>query len=67
MKIGDRVRHKSGSKGTVKRIVDPWVFVALDGMNIAIPYGVGSLTVIEKEGDHEPGQGNRTSDEVPEL
>lgn len=52
MKIGDRVRHKSGNKGTVKRIVDPWVFVMLDGMRTAIPYGIGSLKVIEEEGEH---------------
>ncbi|MEK4108136.1 MULTISPECIES: hypothetical protein [Paenibacillus] len=49
MKIGDRVRHKSGSKGTVKRISDPWIFVALDGMNVAIPYSISSLEVIEEE------------------
>ncbi|MEK5439383.1 hypothetical protein [Paenibacillus sp. FSL R5-0923] len=49
MKIGDRVLHKSGYKGTVKRIVDPWVFVVIDGMNTAIPYGIGSLKVIEEE------------------
>lgn len=67
MKIGDRVRHKSGALGTIKRITNPWIFVCLDGMNTAIPYSVGSLEVIEEEGDHEPGQGNRTADEVPEL
>mgnify|MGYP007112212542 CR=1 FL=1 len=52
MKIGDRVRHKSGNKGTVIRISNPWVFVALDGMNVGIPYSVESLEVIEEEGEH---------------
>lgn len=49
MKIGDRVLHKSGNKGTVKSISDRWIFVALDGMNVAIPYSESSLKVIEEE------------------
>jgi len=49
MKKGDRVLHKSGSKGAVDRITNPWVFVVLDGMNIAIPYSISSLEVIEEK------------------
>jgi preprotein translocase subunit YajC len=49
MKIGDRVLHKSGNKGTVIRISNPWIFVALDGMNVGIPYSESSLKVIEEE------------------
>ncbi|WP_179088203.1 hypothetical protein [Paenibacillus odorifer] len=52
MTKGDRVLHKSGSKGTVDRITNPWVFVVLDGMNIAIPYSISSLEVIKEEGEH---------------
>lgn len=52
MKIGDRVLHKSGNKGTVIRISHPWIFVALDGMNVGIPYSESSLEVIEEEGEH---------------
>jgi preprotein translocase subunit YajC len=52
MTKGDRVLHKSGNKGTVIRISHPWIFVALDGMNVGIPYSESSLEVIEEEGEH---------------
>lgn len=52
MEINDRVLHKSGSKGTVKEVTREWVYVQLDGSNMAFPYKAEWLGIIEGEGDH---------------
>ncbi|MNM07342.1 hypothetical protein D3C81_173840 [compost metagenome] len=52
MTVDDRVRHKSGSIGIIKRIRKDYVFVVWEGWNIALPYRAEWLTVIEEEGEH---------------
>lgn len=45
MIVGDRVQHKSGLQGTVKRIERDYTFVAWDGWHILLPYKAEWLKV----------------------
>ncbi|MEK4191763.1 hypothetical protein NYE59_01625 [Paenibacillus sp. FSL L8-0323] len=49
MEKDDRVQHKTGMIGTVKRIEKDWIFVAWDGMTVAMPTKEKWVTKIEKE------------------
>lgn len=64
---GNRVRHKSGIFGKVTEVTKEWVYVLLDGEGMTMPYRAEWLEVIEKEGEHEPGQSSGDAEELPEL
>lgn len=68
MNKGDKVRHrKIDGEGVVSNVNGEWVFVRWEGSSIAIPYKAEWLEVIEKEGEHEPGQSGGDAEKLPEL
>ncbi len=59
-----RVRHKkTGSTGRITGKNGKWVYVLLDGWNVALPMNGEYLEVIEdEEGEYEQGQSNRVAE-----
>lgn len=64
-----RVRNKkTGSTGRITGKNGKWVYVLLDGWNVALPMNAEYLEEIEdEEGEHEPGQSSGDAQELSEL